>query len=66
MRAMRAETFSGYEGLEVIDLPKPVVTTGKYSVRSPRPASRRWTNDSSRANFTARRHRWSWATKERV
>jgi NADPH2:quinone reductase len=26
MRAMRAETFSGYEGLKLIDLPKPAVT----------------------------------------
>jgi len=30
---MRAETFSGYEGLKLIDLPKPAVTTGKVLVR---------------------------------
>ncbi len=33
MRAMRAETFSGYEGLKLTDLPKPAVTTGKVLVR---------------------------------
>jgi NADPH2:quinone reductase len=33
MRAMRAETFSGYQGLKFIDLPKPAVTNGKVLVR---------------------------------
>jgi NADPH2:quinone reductase len=33
MRAMQAETFSGYEGLKLTDLPKPAVTTGKVLVR---------------------------------
>src|SRR5437867_13043902 len=33
MRAMRAETFSGYEGLKLIELPKPAVTKGKVMVR---------------------------------
>jgi NADPH:quinone reductase len=33
MRAMRAETFSGYEGLKLTDLPKPAVTKGKVLVR---------------------------------
>jgi len=33
MRAMRAETFSGYEGLKLVDLPKPAVTNGKVLVR---------------------------------
>jgi hypothetical protein len=26
MRAMRAEKFSGYEGLNLVDLPKPAVS----------------------------------------
>ncbi len=30
---MRAETFSGYEGLKLIELPKPAVTKGKVLVR---------------------------------
>src|SRR5246500_136817 len=29
MRAMRAEAFNGYEGLKLVDLPKPAVTDGK-------------------------------------
>ena len=33
MRAMRAETFSGYEGLKLIELPKPVVTKATVLVR---------------------------------
>jgi NADPH2:quinone reductase len=33
MRAMRAEQFSGYKGLKLVDLPKPAVTDGKVLVR---------------------------------
>jgi NADPH2:quinone reductase len=33
MRAMRAETFSGYEGLKLVQLPKPVVSDGKVLIR---------------------------------
>jgi NADPH:quinone reductase len=33
MRAMRAEEFSGYEALRLVDLPKPAVTDGKVLVR---------------------------------
>src|SRR5437660_6098876 len=33
MRAIRAETFSGYEGLKLVDLPKPAVTKAKVLVR---------------------------------
>ena len=33
MRAMRAQKFIGYEGLKLVDLPKPAVTDGKALVR---------------------------------
>jgi NADPH2:quinone reductase len=33
MRAMRAEEFRGYEGLKLVDLPKPAVSDGKVLVR---------------------------------
>src|SRR6202163_4051667 len=33
MRAMRAERFSGYEALKLVDLPKPAVTDGRVLVR---------------------------------
>ena len=33
MRAMRAEKFSGYDGLKRIDLPKPAVSDGKVLLR---------------------------------
>ena len=33
MRAMRAEKLSGYEGLKLVDLPKPTVSDGKVLLR---------------------------------
>jgi NADPH:quinone reductase len=33
MHAMRAEQLNGYEGLKLVDLPKPAVTEGKVLVR---------------------------------
>src|ERR1700761_7929743 len=33
MRAMRAETFKGYEALKLVELPKPVVSDGRVLVR---------------------------------
>ena len=33
MRAMRAEKFRGYDGLKLVDLPKPAVSDGKVLVR---------------------------------
>jgi len=33
MRAMRAEQFSGYEALKLVELPKPVVSDGRVLVR---------------------------------
>ena len=33
MRAMRAEQFSGYEGLKLVDLPKPADSDGKVLLR---------------------------------
>jgi NADPH:quinone reductase len=33
MRAMRAEQFSGYEALKLVELPKPAATDGKVLVR---------------------------------
>src|SRR5580698_957274 len=33
MRAIRAEQFSGYEGLKLVELPKPAITDGKVLVR---------------------------------
>src|SRR5580658_6271650 len=33
MRAMRVEAFSGYEGLKLVEIPKPAVSEGKVLVR---------------------------------
>src|SRR2546422_8084931 len=35
MRAMRAEGFSGYQDLKLVDIPKPAVTDGRVLVRIP-------------------------------
>jgi NADPH:quinone reductase len=33
MRAIRAEKFRGYEGLKLVDLPKPAVSDGEVLLR---------------------------------
>src|SRR5580693_4882966 len=33
MRAIRAERFSGYEGLKLVELPKPAISDGKVLLR---------------------------------
>jgi NADPH2:quinone reductase len=33
MKAMRAESFTGYRGLKLVDLPKPTVSNGKVLLR---------------------------------
>src|ERR1700737_4496810 len=33
MKAMRAESFTGYRGLKLVDLPKPTVSDGKVLLR---------------------------------
>jgi NADPH2:quinone reductase len=33
MRAMRAEKFSSYEGLKLVELPKPALSNGKVLLR---------------------------------
>ncbi len=34
MRAMRAEAFSGYKDLKLVDIPKPAVSDGRVLVRN--------------------------------
>ena len=67
MRAMRAEQFSGYEGLKLVELPKPAVSDGKSTGANHcgrRHAARPY--DSFRQISRHQRRRWSWATKERA
>src|SRR2546430_17113182 len=33
MRAMRAETFNGYEGLKLVEVPKPTISDGRVLLR---------------------------------
>ena len=43
MRAMRAEEFSGYKGLKLVDLPKPTGTDRKVLLRIAAAGARPWT-----------------------
>ena len=39
MHAMRAERFSGYQDLKLVEIPKPAVSDGRVLVRLPAGAS---------------------------
>ena len=66
MRAMRAEQFSGYEALKLVELPKPAVTDGKVLVRITAAGVTPLDHTILIGDFTSRRSRSSWATKERA
>ena len=67
MRAMRAETFSGYKALKLVELPKPAVSDGKVLVRMTAAGVTPLDHTILSGKFpTTRRRRWSWATKERA
>jgi len=65
MRAVRAEKFSGYEGLKFVDLPKPAVSDGKVLLRVTA-AGVTPLDHTILSGLPARRRRSSWATKERA
>ena len=57
MRAMRAEKFSGYDGLKLVNLPRPAVSDGKVLLRVTAAASRRSSIRFSPATSRSRRRR---------
>ena len=66
MRAMRAETFTGYEALKLVELPKPAVSDGRVLLRMTAAGVTPLDHTILSGQFTTRRRRWSWATKERA
>jgi len=57
MRAMRAENFSGYEGLKLVDLPKPAVSDGRVLLRMTAAGVTPLDHTILSGQFPARRHR---------
>jgi hypothetical protein len=55
MRAMRAESFTGYGALKLVEVPKPILLTGGSLSGSPQQASPRWTTPSFRVAIRQRR-----------
>ena len=66
MRAMRAETFSGYQGLKLIELPKPAVTKGKVLVRITAAGVTPLDHTILSGKFHGSKAPLFWATKERA
>ena len=66
MRAMRAEQFSGYEALKLVELPKPTVTDGKVLVRITAAGVTPLDHTILSGQFHAWGRRSSWAMKERA
>ena len=66
MRAMRAEQFSGYEGLKLVDLPKPAVSDGKVLLRMTAVGVTPLDHTILSGRFPLAKAPLSWATKERA
>ena len=66
MRAMRAEKFSGYEGLTLVDAPKPVVADCKVLLRITAAGVTPLDHTILSGQFPPRRRRSSWAMKARA
>ena len=66
MRAMRAEQFSGYEALKLVELPKPTVTDGKVLVRITAAGVTPLDHTILFGDFHIPEVPLSWATKERA
>lgn len=66
MRATRAEQFTGYEALKLVELPKPTVTDGKVLLRITAAGVTPLDHTIRFGIFPSRRCRLSWATRERA
>jgi len=66
MRAMRAEQFSGYEGLKLVDLSKPAPPTGKYWSESLRLESHHSSTPFFREDIHERKLLWFSGQKGRA
>ena len=66
MRAMRAEGFSGYRDLKLVDIPKPAISDGRVLVKITAAGSRHSNTPFCRGDTHERKHRWSWGERERA
>jgi len=64
MRAMRAEGFSGYEDLKLVDIPKPALSDGRVLVRITAAGVTPLEHTILSGDTHGRKRRWSW--EERV
>ena len=60
MRAMRAEGFSGYKDLKLVDIPKPAVSDGRVLVRITAAGVTPLEHTILSGAYHERKHRWSW------
>jgi len=64
---MRAEGFSGYKDLKLVDIPKPAVSGGRVLVRITAAGVTPLEHTILSGGDThERKRRWSWAEKERA
>ena len=66
MRAMRAEAFSGYRALKLVDIPKPAVSDGRVLVRITAAGVTPLEHTILSGDTHERKHRWSWEERERA
>ena len=64
MRAMQAESFTGYGGLKLAEVPGPTLAPGRVLVRLTAAGVTPLTTRSCPAAIPERRRLWSWETRE--
>jgi NADPH:quinone reductase-like Zn-dependent oxidoreductase len=64
MRAMRAEGFSGYKDLKLVDIPKPAVSDGRVLVKITAAGVTPIDYTILSGDTRERRCRWSWEERE--
>jgi NADPH:quinone reductase-like Zn-dependent oxidoreductase len=64
MRAMRAEGFSGYKDLKLVDIPKPAVSDGRVLVRITGAGVTPLEHTILSGDTQERKHLWSWEERE--
>ena len=66
MRAMKAEQFSSYGGLKLVDVPKPTVSDGRVLLRMTAVGVTPLDHTILSSQFPLAKAHWSWGTKERA
>jgi NADPH2:quinone reductase len=66
MRAMRAEGFSGYEDLKLVEIPKPAVSDGQVLVRITAAGVTPLEHTIMSGDTHEPKHLWSWEEREQA